>query len=245
MESEVKAERQQLAAFHWAENGQPPAGVRLTGYTMACAVVEHEAAVVRQLFTRFHAGDSLRGILTWLTEHAVPTGSGRPRSPSGVEQTRSDCDNDLIDGARYQGEDGEAAGPARQGRDGAGQLDGGLGGRGNARRARSGRGRGCPDLTHRGVMPACAGMLNLFGASYKTGSACGMFKTSSSRTAVRAPRSCGCRGATAVCCPAHRHPSRASAALIARLSRLLDDRPETARRRRCRPGLPCGTVGAW
>jgi len=52
MESEVKAERQQLAAFHRAENGQPPAGVRLTGYTMAGVVVEHEAAVVRQMFTR-------------------------------------------------------------------------------------------------------------------------------------------------------------------------------------------------
>jgi hypothetical protein len=136
----VKAERQQLAAFHRAGNGQPPAGARLTGYTMAGAVAEHEAAVVRQTFTRFHAGDSLRGILAWQTEHAVPTRSGRPRSPSSVQQTRLDCDNDQIDGARHQGEDGEAAGPARQGRGGAGPADGGLGGRGNARRARSGRG---------------------------------------------------------------------------------------------------------
>jgi site-specific DNA recombinase len=84
MESEVKAERQQLAAFHRAENGQPPAGVRLTGYTMAGVVVEHEAAVVRQIFTRFHAGDSLRGIVAWLTEQAVPTRSGRPWNPSSV-----------------------------------------------------------------------------------------------------------------------------------------------------------------
>jgi site-specific DNA recombinase len=84
MESEVKAERQQLAAFHRAENGQPPAGVRLTGYTMTGVVVEHEAAVVRQMFTRFHAGDSLRGIVAWLTGHAVPTRSGRPRNPSSV-----------------------------------------------------------------------------------------------------------------------------------------------------------------
>jgi site-specific DNA recombinase len=84
MESEVKAERQQLAAFHRAENGQPPAGVRLTGYTMAGVVVEPEAAAVRQMFTRFHAGDSLRGIVAWLTEQAVPTRSGRPWNPSSV-----------------------------------------------------------------------------------------------------------------------------------------------------------------
>jgi site-specific DNA recombinase len=84
MESEVKAERQQLAAFHRAENGQPPAGVRLTGYTMAGVVVEHEAVVVRQMFTQFHAGDSLRGIVAWLTEQGVPTRSGRPWNPSSV-----------------------------------------------------------------------------------------------------------------------------------------------------------------
>jgi DNA invertase Pin-like site-specific DNA recombinase len=84
MESEVKAERQQLAAFHRAENGQPPAGVRLTGYTMAGGVIEPEAAVIRQMFTRFHAGDSLRGIVAWLTEQAVPTRSGRPWNPSSV-----------------------------------------------------------------------------------------------------------------------------------------------------------------
>jgi hypothetical protein len=84
MESKVKAERQQLAAFHRAENGQPPAGVRLTGYTMAGVVVEHEAAVVRQMFTRFYAGDSLRGIVAWLAAQGVPTRSGRPWNPSSV-----------------------------------------------------------------------------------------------------------------------------------------------------------------
>jgi site-specific DNA recombinase len=66
MESEVKAERQQLAAFQRAENSQPPVGVRLTGCTMAGVVVEREAAAVRQMFTRFHAGNSLRGMVSWL-----------------------------------------------------------------------------------------------------------------------------------------------------------------------------------
>ena len=84
MESEVKAERQQLAAFQRAENGQPPVGVRLTGYTMAGVVVECEAVAVRQMFTRFYAGDSLRGIVAWLAAQRVPTRSGRPWNPSSV-----------------------------------------------------------------------------------------------------------------------------------------------------------------
>jgi site-specific DNA recombinase len=84
MESEVKAERQQLAAFQRAENGRPPAGVRLTGYTTAGELVADEAAAVRQMFSRFHAGDSLRGIVAWLAERGVPTRSGRPWNPSSV-----------------------------------------------------------------------------------------------------------------------------------------------------------------
>ena len=84
MESEVKAERQQLAAFHRAENGQPPAGVRLTGYTPKGEVVEDEARTVQQMFARFYQGDSLRGLVAWLTGEGVPTRSGRPWSPSSV-----------------------------------------------------------------------------------------------------------------------------------------------------------------
>ena len=95
MESEVKAERQQLAAFHRAENGQPPAGVRLTGYTMAGVAVEDEAEVVRQMFARFHAGDSLRGIVAWLTGQGVPTRSGRPWNPSSVRT--------ILTNSRYAG----------------------------------------------------------------------------------------------------------------------------------------------
>jgi site-specific DNA recombinase len=75
MESEVKAERQQLAAFHRAENGQPPAGVRLTGYTPKGEVVEDEARTVQQMFNRFYQGDSLRGLVAWLGEQGVPTRS--------------------------------------------------------------------------------------------------------------------------------------------------------------------------
>jgi len=39
---------------------------------------------VRQMFTRFHAGDSLRGIVAWLTAQGMPTRSGRAWSPSSV-----------------------------------------------------------------------------------------------------------------------------------------------------------------
>jgi site-specific DNA recombinase len=84
METEVKSERQQLAALQRAENGRPPLGVRLTGYTPDGTVVDHEAAVVRQMFERFLAGDSLRGIVTWLTQAGVPTRRGGPWSPSSV-----------------------------------------------------------------------------------------------------------------------------------------------------------------
>ena len=106
MESEVKAERQQLAAFHRAENGQPPVGVRLTGYTMAGVVVEHEATVVRQMFTRFHAGDSVRGIVAWLTAQGVPTTSGRALSPSSVRTvlTNSRYAGRVVCRGQYPGE---------------------------------------------------------------------------------------------------------------------------------------------
>jgi hypothetical protein len=63
-------------------------GKHRPGYeaVMAAAARGHEAAVVRQMFTRFHAGDSLRGIVTRLTAQGVPTRSGRAR-PAG--ETRS------------------------------------------------------------------------------------------------------------------------------------------------------------
>ena len=90
MESEGKAERQQLAAFYQAESGQPPPGVRLTGYTSAGELVQDEAAAVRQVFGRFHVGDSLRGVVAWLTAQGVATRSGRPWNPSSVRTIPAD-----------------------------------------------------------------------------------------------------------------------------------------------------------
>lgn len=46
--------------------------------------MQDEAAAERQMFGRFHAGDSLRGVVAWLTAQGVPTRSGRPWNPSSV-----------------------------------------------------------------------------------------------------------------------------------------------------------------
>ena len=70
---------------HGAANGKPPAGVRLAGYKMTSGEpIEDEAEVVERMFARFHAGDSLRGLVAWLTGEGVPTRSGRPWNPSSV-----------------------------------------------------------------------------------------------------------------------------------------------------------------
>jgi DNA invertase Pin-like site-specific DNA recombinase len=83
-ESERKAARQRRAALQRAELGRPPLGVRLAGYTPQGEIIEQEAALVRQMFERFHAGDSLRAIVAWLTDTGAPTRKGRPWSPSSV-----------------------------------------------------------------------------------------------------------------------------------------------------------------
>jgi DNA invertase Pin-like site-specific DNA recombinase len=83
-ETERKAARQRRAALQRSENGRPPLGVRLTGYTPQGDLIPAEATVVRQIFERFHAGDSLRGIVAWLGQSGVPTRSGRPWNPSTV-----------------------------------------------------------------------------------------------------------------------------------------------------------------
>jgi site-specific DNA recombinase len=101
-EVERKSARQKLAAAQRADKGVPPLGVRLTGYTPKGELVEHEAAVVRELFERFHAGDTLKGLVDWLTEERVPTRHGGPWNPSSV---RTILTNPRYAGrAIYQGE---------------------------------------------------------------------------------------------------------------------------------------------
>jgi DNA invertase Pin-like site-specific DNA recombinase len=83
-EVERKAARQRRALLQRAEQGRPPLGVRLTGYTTGGKLIPGEAKTVRAIFARFNAGDSLRGITAWLIEHQVPTRNGRPWNPSSV-----------------------------------------------------------------------------------------------------------------------------------------------------------------
>jgi DNA invertase Pin-like site-specific DNA recombinase len=94
-EVERKAERQRLAAAQRAERGVVPAGVRLTGYTAAGELVPGEAETVAQMFKRFHAGDSLRGIAAWLNESGAGTRNGRPWNASTVRT--------ILTNARYAG----------------------------------------------------------------------------------------------------------------------------------------------
>lgn len=94
-EVERKAARQRLAAAQRAEQGKPPRGVRLMGYTPDGTVVEHEAQVVREMFARFHAGASLREVVKWLNDTKVPTRRGGEWSPSSVR--------DILVNARYAG----------------------------------------------------------------------------------------------------------------------------------------------
>jgi site-specific DNA recombinase len=84
--SEVKrkGDRQRCAAVQRAELGRPPLGVRLTGYTPKGETIEHEAVVVRQVFERFAAGDSLRNLAAWLTSTGIPTRHGKPWNPSSL-----------------------------------------------------------------------------------------------------------------------------------------------------------------
>lgn len=83
-EVERKSVRQRDAARQRSEIGRPPLGVRLTGYTPKGELVPEEAEIVRQVFSRFIGGGTLRGIARTLTEAGVTTRRGRPWNPSTV-----------------------------------------------------------------------------------------------------------------------------------------------------------------
>lgn len=91
-----KGARQSRAQRQRAQLGRPPKGVRLTGYTLAGGVIPTEADVVRRIFARFVAGDTLRSIAATLTEEEVPTRTGRTRwNPSTI--------SGILRNARYAG----------------------------------------------------------------------------------------------------------------------------------------------
>lgn len=83
-EVERKGARQASAARQRSEKGRPPLGVRLTGYTVRGDLVPEEAEVVRTVFERFAAGDSLRSLARWLDESGVATRHGSRWNPTSV-----------------------------------------------------------------------------------------------------------------------------------------------------------------
>lgn len=71
-EATRKAERQRSANDQRRRNGIFfSGGVRLSGYTLKGEMVPDEAVWVREVFERFNAGDSLKGIARWLTEQGI------------------------------------------------------------------------------------------------------------------------------------------------------------------------------
>lgn len=95
--SEIKRKgaRQSRAQRQRAEMGKPAKGVRPTGYTLAGEIIEEEAALVRRMFSRFSAGDTLRGIATDLQKDGLTTRRGGKWSSSSVRG--------ILTNARYAG----------------------------------------------------------------------------------------------------------------------------------------------
>lgn len=90
-EIERKTARRKSANAQRAQKGLPMSGARLTGYRTTdgvTEVVEAEAEYVREMFKRFAAGDSVRGIATWLNENEAATtrfgNSWNPTSVTGI-----------------------------------------------------------------------------------------------------------------------------------------------------------------
>jgi len=75
-EVEHKSQRQTRANRQRADHGKPPSGTRLTGYSLACEVIPAEASIVVELFEKFAAGESIVGLVRYLTAQGIPTRSG-------------------------------------------------------------------------------------------------------------------------------------------------------------------------
>ena len=77
-EVERKSARHKRALKQHAAQGKAPNGPRLFGYTAEHQIERSEARVVRDIFKRFDAGESLRSITARLTASKMPTRNGRP-----------------------------------------------------------------------------------------------------------------------------------------------------------------------
>lgn len=71
-----KSERQTRANAQRAMAGRPPSGHRLTGYTRDGKPDPVEAPIVREIFQRFGAGDTISGIVADLNSRGIPPRRG-------------------------------------------------------------------------------------------------------------------------------------------------------------------------
>ena len=111
-EVDRKSKRQKDANAQRRERGVIPWGVRLTGYYLRCPekcpkdhehqrerqtgeIIPAEAKIVREIFKRFNAGDSLCGIARWLNESGFPARHGGIWRPSSLRS--------LLANPRYAG----------------------------------------------------------------------------------------------------------------------------------------------
>jgi site-specific DNA recombinase len=90
-----KSARQKRAQRQRAEMGRPAKGIRPTGYEVDGTIIPDEAAIVRRIFDRFTAGDTLKGLATDLQSDGVTTRRGGTWSSSTVSS--------LLRNARYTG----------------------------------------------------------------------------------------------------------------------------------------------
>lgn len=95
-EVERKGQRQRRAQQQRAEMGRPyRGGNRLTGYTREGEVIPEEALLVRTVYERFVAGDSLGGIARWLQAEGFKRRDGGDWAADGI--------SGMLRNARYAG----------------------------------------------------------------------------------------------------------------------------------------------
>jgi site-specific DNA recombinase len=76
-EVETSTDRVKAAKLQAAQAGKPSGGNRAYGYEQnGMVIIEHEAAVVREVIDRFTRGDSWRTIATALNDRKIPTAKG-------------------------------------------------------------------------------------------------------------------------------------------------------------------------
>lgn len=108
-ESGKKSQRLRRKAQEIAEAGRPNGGVRPFGYEKdQLTVRESEAVVIRELASRYLAGESSASLTRWAQESEIPTAQGAPWHTSTVRQ--------ILVSARIAGlrsHRGEVVGPAQ------------------------------------------------------------------------------------------------------------------------------------